>query len=120
VCTSAGLREVVTVVGKDSARFPAGKYKRRKKAILQVTYRSAVFNSAMNDINDDSPWDADPNPSYTHQSEWSKITSDFTNVRQPNRLKTRDLILNYQGRLSRGHNRRKRVEPPSRFRHRVC
>lgn len=35
----------------------------------------------MNSIDDDSPWDADPNPSYHHQSEWSKITSDFTNVR---------------------------------------
>ena len=34
----------------------------------------------MNGADDDSPWDADPNPSYAHQSEWSKITSDFTNV----------------------------------------
>ncbi|KAF9646929.1 hypothetical protein BDM02DRAFT_3117884 [Thelephora ganbajun] len=34
----------------------------------------------MNYIDDDSPWDADPNPSHTHQSEWSKITSDFTNA----------------------------------------
>ena len=50
--------------------------KRRNK----VTSRSAVFNSVMNGIDDDSPWDADPNPSHAHQSEWSKITSDFTNV----------------------------------------
>ena len=47
----------------------------------EATLRSADFNSAMNGIDDDSPWDADPNSSYAHQSEWSKITSDFTNVR---------------------------------------
>lgn len=33
------------------------------------------------DVDDDSPWDTEPNPSYANQSEWSKITSDFTNVR---------------------------------------
>ena len=34
----------------------------------------------MSSLDDDSPWDADPNASYARQSEWSKITSDFTNV----------------------------------------
>lgn len=54
----------------------------------------------MDGIDDDSPWDTDPNSSYAHQSERSRITSDFTNVRQPNRFKTCNLTLGYQGRLS--------------------
>jgi len=47
----------------------------------EVRLGSPAFNSTMNGIDDDSPWDTDPNPSYAHQSEWSKIASDFTNVR---------------------------------------
>lgn len=35
----------------------------------------------MNNVDDDSPWDADPNLSHPRQSEWSKISSEFTNVR---------------------------------------
>lgn len=42
---------------------------------------SATLTTAMNDVDDGSPWDANPDPSYARQSEWSKITSDFTNVR---------------------------------------
>jgi len=64
--------------------------------------KAADFTSAMNSVDNDSPWDADPNPSYAHQSEWSKITSDFTNVRRPHSSnsidsKTRNLIFDQAG-----------------------
>lgn len=62
---STNAPEVVVVSRKDNA----------------MTSDHVVFNFAMNNIDDDSPWDADPSPSHTHQSEWSKIASEFTNVR---------------------------------------
>ena len=65
-----------------------------------ISIRRPHLRAAMNSMDDDSPWDADPNPSYAHQSEWSKITSDFTNVRQPTRPKARNLTFDSQGRLS--------------------
>ena len=55
--------------------------KEKARAVIGTTQQRPVFlDSTMNGIDDDSPWDADPNPSYVHQSEWSKITSEFTNV----------------------------------------
>ena len=98
--------EKVMVVEKDSTRLFCGKRSRDP----------VVFTSAINGMEDDSPWDADPNPSYSHQSEWSKITSDFTNVRQRDQLKTRNLNFNYQGRLSGGHNRGEGIDSSSRLR----
>ena len=56
-------------------KLPSG----TERSDLEV--RPLIPAHAMNVVNDDSPWDADPNPSYAHQSEWSKITSDFSNVR---------------------------------------
>ena len=54
----------------------------------------AEITSTMNGIDDDSPWDVYPNPSHAHQSEWSKITSDFINVCHCfNNPKIRNLIV---------------------------
>ena len=67
---SANVREVVVVeFGKDVQKVRISD--------------PVVFHFAMNGIDDDSPWEADPNPSHSHQSEWSKINSEFTNVRYP-------------------------------------
>ena len=61
----------------------------------------------MNGIDDDSPWDADPNSSYAHQSEWSKITSDFTIVRSNSvaRLNLMFKQAGYREGITAGKNR---------------
>jgi hypothetical protein len=68
---------------------------------------------------DESPWEEDPHSASLQDAEWSRLSTNFTNVRRtsPSPTLVHQLLL---GRIPRGSDSRERSCAPGRVRPRVC